>query len=149
MILSTLNKVNFEEGNIKLTNPLIQLENLLNELQKRDLPESMVLSINKELKAINTTLQYSEKSLLAKKAQLKILKLIEKELKIVPENYYRKLWLVLGMTTFGLPLGVVMGISFQNMSFISIGLPIGIAVGSNLDKKALQNNQQLNFEVKH
>ena len=76
----------------------------------------------------------------------------EKELKIVPKNYYRNLWMVLGMSAFGLPLGVAFGLSLGNIGLLAIGLPIGMAigtlVGSKLDKKALESGKQLDIELK-
>ena len=89
---------------------------------------------------------------LIKKKQNKIIKLTEKELKIVPKNYYRNLWMVLGMSAFGLPLGVAFGLSLGNIGLLAIGLPIGMAigtlVGSKLDKKALESGKQLDIELK-
>ena len=76
----------------------------------------------------------------------------EKELKIVTKNYYRNLWMVLGMSAFGLPLGVAFGLSLGNIGLLAIGLPIGMAigtlVGSKLDKKALESGKQLDIELK-
>ncbi len=88
-----------------------------------------------------------------KKKQTRIIKLLEKEVKLVPKNYYRNLWLVLGMVTFGIPIGVAFGTSLGNMAFIGIGLPIGlaigIAVGSGLDKKAFEEERTLDVEIKY
>lgn len=77
---------------------------------------------------------------------------LEKEVKLVPKNHYRNRWLALGMAAFGLPMGVVFGISLGNMAFLAIGLPIGmaigIAVGTGLDKKASEEGRQLDVEIK-
>ena len=82
-----------------------------------------------------------------------ILKLIEKELKLVPKNLYRDRWLAIGMAGFGLPFGVAFGAAFGNMAFIGIGIPIGlaigIAIGSGMDKKALDEGKQLDVEIKY
>lgn len=73
-------------------------------------------------------------------------------MKLVPKNYYRNLWMILGMTTFGLPLGVAFGLSLGNIGLLALGLPIGmvigLAVGSSLDKKASENGKQLDIELK-
>jgi hypothetical protein len=57
------------------------------------------------------------------------------------------------MTTFGLPIGVSIGLSLGNIGLLGIGLPIGmvigLAFGSKLDKKALTENRQLNIELKN
>lgn len=88
-----------------------------------------------------------------KRQQTEILKFVEKELKIVPKNYYRNLWVALGMSAFGLPLGVAFGLSIGNMGLMALGLPIGMAigvlVGSSMDKKALEQGRQLDIEIKY
>jgi hypothetical protein len=90
---------------------------------------------------------------LIKQKQTKIIKLLEKELKIVPKNYYRNIWLAVGMSVFGLPIGVAFGVSIGNMGLLAIGLPIGMAigtlVGSRMDKKAFEENRQLDIEIKY
>jgi hypothetical protein len=88
-----------------------------------------------------------------KKSQTGILQMIEKEMKLVPKNRYRNMWLALGMASFGVPLGVVFGLSLGNMAFLGIGLPIGmgigIAVGTALDKKAADSGNQLDLYINH
>ena len=74
-------------------------------------------------------------------------------MKIVPINHYRNLWMVIGMSAFGLPLGVAYGTSIGNIGMMAIGLPIGmvigIAIGTNMDKKALADGRQLSIEIKN
>ena len=130
-----------------------QFSELIEELKTRDLPENLMSLINLSVDKINTlTTESKQLKKLIKQEQNLILKQLEKEMKVVPINYYRNLWLVLGMTTFGLPMGVSIGLSLGNIGLLGIGLPIGMvigmAVGSNMDKKALQEGRQLNFEVK-
>lgn len=88
-----------------------------------------------------------------RKIQSGILKLIEKELKLVTKNHYRNTWLALGMAAFGIPLGVAFGTSLGNIAFIGIGLPngltVGIAVGTGMDKKAFEEGKQMDLEIKH
>lgn len=130
-----------------------QLRLILDGLRNRDIPDRIIVSINRDLEELNSTL-LTESMLrkLIKQKQLKIINLLEKELKIVPKNHYRNLWLVLGMSAFGLPMGVVIGSSIGNMGLLGIGLPIGmvigLAVGAEMDKKALKEGRQLNVEIK-
>ncbi len=130
-----------------------QLRLILDGLRNRDIPDRIIVSINRDLEELNSTL-LTESMLrkLIKQKQLKIIKLLEKELKIVPKNHYRNLWSVLGMSAFGLPLGVALGSSIGNLALLGIGLPIGmaigLAVGAEMDKKALKAGRQLNVEIK-
>jgi hypothetical protein len=80
-----------------------------------------------------------------KKAEADILKLLEKELKILPINHYKKLWMVLGMSAFGNSVGNLglLGLGFP------IGMGIGIFVGISQDKKAIDEGRQLAFEAKY
>jgi hypothetical protein len=79
--------------------------------------------------------------------------LLESKHKIVPINHYRKLWVVLGMSAFGVPIGISLGLSLGSMGFLAIGFPIGMGIGagigSGMDKKALKEGRQLDFEVKY
>jgi hypothetical protein len=88
-----------------------------------------------------------------KKTQSSILKLIEKELKLVTKNHYRNTWLAVGMAAFGLPLGAALGTSLGDIGLLGLGLPIGMvigmAVGSGMDKKAFKDGKQLNLEIKY
>lgn len=142
------------DQNKKLISAYGQLDKLLTELKKKELPEEIVKSINNEIDRTNSV-SGLEKELRKqiRNTQSSILKLIEKELKLVTKNHYRDTWLAVGMAAFGLPLGVAFGISIGNMGLLGIGLPIGMvigmAVGSDMDKKAFESGKQLDFEIKY
>lgn len=80
-----------------------------------------------------------------------LLKLLEKELKLVPKDHYRTRWMVVGMSAFGLPFGVVFGTSLGNMAYLGLGLPIGmgigIAIGASMDEKAKKEGRQLTLTM--
>jgi len=141
------------EQSKKLTNMYIDFERLIAELKKRDLPSEIAHAINQQLDEINS-FSGSNKDLIKflRKAQLNILKLIEKELKLLPKNHYRNMWMAIGMAAFGIPFGVAFGASLGNMAFIAIGIPIGMAIGigigTGLDKKAFNRGNQLDLEIK-
>jgi len=142
------------DTNVKLKEAYVQFESLLFELRKKDLPEGLVRSVNQDIEALNSTSISGEAMRkIIKKTQTKMIKLLEKELKLVPKNYYRNLWLALGMTAFGLPIGVAFGTILGNMAFLGIGLPmglaLGLAIGSGMDKKAFQEGRQLDVEIKY
>ena len=138
----------------KLLSKFNDFEKLINELKKRKVPSDIVNSVNRDIDNINS-FTGSNKDLLKqlKKAQSGIIKLAEKELKLVTKNHYRNMWLALGMSAFGIPIGVVFGISLGNMAFLGIGIPIGMAIGigigTAMDKKAFEEGRQLDLEIKY
>lgn len=140
------------ESNSKLQKTLLQLEKLLAELEQQELNHTLVTSINKEIVALNS-IPTSDKNLRKQiiKGQTNIIKIAEKELKLVPKNYYRNLWLAIGMAVFGLPIGIIIGFALDNMAFLGIGLPmglaVGIAIGTGMDKKAQEEGRQLDIEI--
>lgn len=148
MELIELTKRSDFSPNEKLAKKTNNYNHLIYELGKRQLPKNIIEAVNTETGLINN-FSGSEKDYAKTlaKSQTNILKLIEKELKLVVKNHYRNLWLPLGMSAFGIPFGVVFGISLGNMAFLGLGLPIGmamgIAVGSGLDNKAAKEGRQL------
>ncbi|HSQ47388.1 MAG TPA: hypothetical protein VLM44_10790, partial [Lutibacter sp.] len=138
------------DKNVKLKEAYLQFEKLLIELGKKELPDELVVSINKDIADLNAISGTGDElKKIVKKKQSGIIKLLEKELKLVPKNYYRNLWLALGMGAFGIPFGVAFGTSLGNMAFLGIGIPIGlafgIAVGTAMDKKAFEEGRQLDM----
>jgi len=139
-------------SDIKLSSLYAQFGVLLSELRKKQLNEELIKSINAFIETINaSTVTGNEFKKLVKQAQTAIVKQVEKEHKIVPKNHYRTLWMLLGFTAFGLPIGLTFGLSVGNIGLMAIGLPIGMAigaaVGSSMDKKAEQEGRQLNVEI--
>jgi hypothetical protein len=130
-----------------------QLDKLLTELKKRELPVETVMSINNEIDQFNSV-STPDKGLIKqiKKTQSDILKLIETNHQLVTKNHYQNTWMTVGMAAFGLPLGVVFGTSLGNMALLAIGLPIGMVVGmvvgSEKDKKAFKEGRQIDLEIK-
>lgn len=153
MELKELKKRPNLDQNKKLHDTYSQFDNLLQLLKQEDLPEEIIETINEDVSHINNVSD-GGKTLIKqiRKTQSSILKLLEKELKLVSKNHYRNVWLALGMAVFGIPLGVGLGASIGNMGLLGMGLPIGVAigyaVGADLDQKALKEGRQLNFEAK-
>ena len=130
-----------------------KLEALLTALSQKQIPDDVEALVNQEIEALNVSKATGKT--LAKQIKIqqnKIIKIVEKAVKIVPKNYYRSLWLVLGMSVFGVPLGVAFGAIIGNMGLLGVGLPIGmgigVLVGSTIDKKAFKEGRQLDFEAK-
>lgn len=153
MEINQLNLASDKINNQKLNELYSQFQTILEKLNDKKLPSEAIQYINTIVEQINsTTLQDKSLLKLLKDKQNLIIKYLEKEYKIVPKNYYKKLWLALGMTAFGLPIGVAFGLIMKNMGLIGIGLPIGlglgVAIGTSMDKKALQEGRQIDAEQK-
>ena len=154
MNISELKKKPAIDKNIKLEATYLQFEKLLIELRKKVVPDEIVITINKDIEELNAfSGSGDELRKIVRKKQTRIIKLLEKELKLVPGNYYRNLWLAVGMAVFGIPIGAAFGASFGNMAFLGIGLPIGMvigmAVGTGMDKKAFKEGRQIDLEIKN
>jgi hypothetical protein len=137
--------------NPKFGEKLRTFNTLLDELKSRDLPLKTQDYINSQLisfNAKNISNPKLHKSIC--KLQTRILRHLEKELKIVPKGHYQQQWMALGMASFGITLGASLGMALGNMAYIAIGLPlgmvIGMGVGSRLDKKAADEKRQLQFK---
>lgn len=150
MKIATLNSRPQLETNSKTEKAFTRFSKLIDELRSRELPEEMVEKVNDELEKLNAS---SDDQLRkeVRKSQNRILRGLERKTKVVPANYYRNLWLALGMSAFGIPFGVALGLSLNNMAYLAIGLPfgmaIGIAIGSQMDKKAKDEGRQLEFDL--
>lgn len=150
-IIQPINRDNFG-NNIKLMRKYLIFEQLIKEVSQKNIPDNIAEIINLEIKHLNS-IEETNKIFKKKfnRIQAHILKTLEKRLKIVPINFYQNNWMIIGMSVFGIPLGVAFGLSQDNMAFIGIGLPlgmvIGIAIGKSMDKKAKEENRQLNVEI--
>jgi hypothetical protein len=153
MDLTTLRKLSTEENSKRLIYKHDELSRLMALLRNRDLRENLKEAINIDVEGINS-FTGSNKELLKRirSAELRILKRIEKEEKLVPKNTYRTRWMAIGMTVFGIPIGVSFGAGLGNMAFLAIGIPmgmsIGIALGTGMDKKAHNEGRQLDIEIR-
>lgn len=142
-----------DDENLKLNEIFSQFRQLLAELENRELPDEIVTSINNDIDEINSiTVIGNELQKEIERRLQRIIKLLEKNLKLVPKNYYRNLWMILGIAVFGIPIGVIFGASLDNMAYLAIGLPIGLVIGIGLgavmDQKALKKGRQLDIEIK-
>ncbi len=140
------------ELNKRLHQRHAKFNGFLHELNDKNIPSEIAKTINGHLGELNSfSGSGSGYSRLLRKKQWKIVTLLEKELKIVPKNYYRNLWMILGMSAIGLPIGIALGIALQQMGLMGAGVPfgmaVGIAIGSVLDKKAKEKGKQLDFEM--
>ncbi len=136
------------EDQKKLARKYAKFKKLIDELRKRELTPEIVASLNEKMESLNA-ISDKDKQLSSslRKTQNSILKFLEKELKIVPKNYYRTLWMAMGMVVFGVPIGIALSAGVNNYGMlgagIAIGIGIGLAVGSEMDRKAGEEGRQL------
>lgn len=140
------------ENSTKLAGRYSGLEKLLDALRKRQLPDDVVSKVNHHVEMLNESRGHGPELMkLTGRTEDRIMELLESRMKIVPRNYYRNIWLVLGMAAIGLPLGMSVGLSTGNMAFIGAGLPLGmvfgILIGIMMDKKAAAEGRQLDIEA--
>lgn len=141
-----------KEESKKLKKRFDQFNLLIDEINKKEIPEELITSFNDMVQKLNQ--QQSSAKLLRiniRRTQTKLLKQVEKELKLVTKNHYRNTWMALGMSAFGIPMGVVFGSAMDNMALLGIGLPIGMiigmAIGDQMDKKAAKEGRQLDIQI--
>lgn len=127
------------------------LNQVLAELRKRDLEAETVERINAHLQRLDLIEKPLTQNTISR-TQSAILRLVERELGLVPRNYYRNIWMSVGMAVFGIPFGVLFGLALHNLSFMAIGFPlglaIGIAVGTAKDQIALREGCQMDVELR-
>ena len=133
---------------------LLDFYHLLNSLNHEHLPAKFIDRINALIEADTfDPLDTSEMILILRKKQKEILAILEKELNLVPVNYYAKKWLVLGIPFFGIPLGLFMVFVFQAGVNSLVGFPygmvLGFLLGSILDQNAFKQGRQLKHELSY
>lgn len=138
-------------GNKSMVDALKKLQKLVTVLEKRNLPEEILIEIDREISTLNSFRGSKNKTLVAiKTTEHTILRLTRKKLGLTSEKFYISLWLPLGMVVFGMPLGTLISSITGNVAFLSLGLPIGmvlgILVGTTLDNKAKKENRVLVIE---
>ncbi|WP_439185017.1 hypothetical protein [Carboxylicivirga taeanensis] len=130
-----------------------QFQKLVIELQKRELPSVVVEYVNDNIQLVNNAIDnrvgLKKQIYVSQKA---IIKLLEKELKLVPKGYYRHIWMVLGMVIFGVPVGIIWGKLTDHVGTLGVGIgagmAIGIALGIAQDKKAAREGRQLDVDYR-
>ena len=136
----------------KLDKRIATFQKLVESLNEKEIKDNIATEINVIIDSLNAS-STDEKAFRKQlyKTQTKIIALLKKELKIVPKNHYRNVWMGVGMAAFGVPVGVSYGVVTDNMGLLAVGIPIGMvigmAVGAGLDKKAKQEGKQLDIEI--
>lgn len=144
----------FRQLSEKLSRQYDHLQALIHELYQKAAAKDLDAIVVPEVESLNalpSDVKEKEFQKQLYKRQASILQKVEKNLKIVPKEYYKNQWLALGMATFGIPIGVAFAMAIDNMALFAIGLPIGMAIGIangvRLDNKAKGEGRQLDLGV--
>lgn len=144
MIIEKLKIRNNFDQDKRLTKAVLKMQNSIEALNKKETPGEVASVINDDIRVLNAfsgTDKEVRKTI--RRTHSKILKLVEKELKWVPKNHYRTIWLAIGLAAFGIPLGA----AFSNLGLgIPLGIVFGMVIGSQMDKKAKKEGRQLDIE---
>lgn len=119
---------------------------LMNALQQKEVDASQLSEEMRELKeALNDKTNIGQ----LRSNYNSILKKVRESYGYITPGYYQIQWMAIGMTAFGLPFGVVFGMTLGNFAFIGVGIPIGmsigIALGAGKDKKAKDEGKMLSL----
>lgn len=111
----------------------------LTSLEKRDLSESEVQSIETELDSLDLNSPTTNKKRHFSKALRGFQKYLKDSFSLTAKRYYTKMGIGLG-ASFGVVFGIVVLSNFERslgISFgISLGMVIGLVIGRNLDSQA-------------
>lgn len=126
-------------------------QNVIEELNDRAIPEDLMDQVNAEVSKLDEITEVGKPFLKQlKKSYSKILKLLREEINLVSKNHHRNTWMVLGMSVFGIPIGMGIATAIDNFglfaAFMPVGMAIGIAIGSQMDNRAEQEGRQLDVE---
>lgn len=151
MKIIELKKREFTDQNKKLAKAYQRIQALIIAINKKEIPTEISTLINADINMISSFVgSDTELKKIANKTYNKTIKLLEQKLKFVARNHYRTTWLAIGMSVFGVPMGVAFSAALDNYAFIGIGLPIGMvigmAIGAEMDKKAAKEDRQLDLE---
>lgn len=149
-MLSSLTEYDFISQNDKLAKSFAKMQTLISELNGHNLPAETEAAVQLEVDKINNAPQESKGyRKVLRKAYAQITSSVQKDMGLVPKNYYMILGMSFGMAALGIPMGLIFGSSMDNMGLFSIGLPIGMAIGLSiglaLDAKAAKEGKQLSI----
>jgi len=134
-----------------LNKKLSNFNNLIRELNKREIDLSTVERINIEVSKLNSFVG-SESDLLKVllKSRSKILKLVEDNLGLYVKGHNKRKMVSVGLG-LGVSLGVAIGVGSKNMGLMTLGIPIGygigMAMGKRKDDEVYKQGKQLNVEI--
>lgn len=149
IMFNSLNELDPTE-NKRLYNAHQQMSKLIAALGKKEMPQAIIDEVDIQIANLNAYTG-DERGFTRElnRAYSYLLRLLQEKLNWVPKDFYRNQWMALGMSVFGLPLGVALGAALDNMAFMAaflpIGMVIGMALGTGMDKKAAEEGRVLDI----
>lgn len=129
----------------KIQKALNELIIVFEDLDRREIPTESVSELLKRLKNILVQELHLKQ---INRLKTDLLGALRKQFGLVTPKYYQTLWMILGMTIFGVPFGMIFSLAIDNMAFLGLGfgfgMPIGMAIGIAKDKKALEDDLVIN-----
>jgi len=146
------NAIDFFESLLSETNKKSEIKvyrefiHILNSLEKRNLSEPEIQSIETELDNLNLNSNRAQRKYYYKKALYKFKKYLKDAFSLTPKGYYTNLGISLG-SSFGFLFGIVflsgldrsLGIALG----LSIGMIIGIIIGRSIDSRVVEDGRVL------
>lgn len=138
-------------ANPKLIKAYNAIEQLIEALNKKEIPKNVLENINSKVKKINAyTGDYKRLTKLIKKSDKDIENLVETEFGWVKKSYYQGLWTVYGMLAGGVFSTIFTQLGFEETwsSYglaIPMGLIFGMLAGKNKDTQVAKDGLQLDI----
>lgn len=125
-----------EQINLKVEQQLRKLKKMIDELRTKNLQHVSIEFINDIIQKLYQ-LDFNSKTSRYKIGQFKreILNYLQKNEGMFAKGHFTALYMTVGMSAIGLPLGVVFGFAVDNLGLLGVGLPIGLALGLALGRK--------------
>tara|TARA_R100001369_G_scaffold22674_3_gene41357 strand:+ start:23973 stop:24431 length:459 start_codon:yes stop_codon:yes gene_type:complete len=129
-----------------------KFDSFLEELRRMELPPEVIVSLNNQLEKLHS-FSGSEKQFFKKLKITKavLLKILYKEVHVVPKNHYRNLWIALGLSAIGIPVGILLSLYLDNSIYIALGIALGstmgVLIGNYLDNQAEEEGRQIEIYV--
>lgn len=137
-IVSQLERARDRQEKKNLIKELNTLAKIFRQLEERQID---IHELESHTTSISYTLDSGEYSgYKISRLKSSLVQVLNKKYGLTTKGYHQGLWMVLGMSIFGMPFGTVLGFSLNNFGLFGVGLPIGMvigmALGSQKDKKA-------------
>ncbi len=106
------------------------LNQLTEILEERSLNPESIEFVNQQITRLNGLQQERQAYYLQlQKTNYPLLRHLEKHYGWVPKGHNTTRWLTVGMSIFGIPIGVSIGLLADNMALLGIGFGLGMLVG--------------------